>query len=107
MANYTFSRYDEHGSSTTVELQAETLPEVLEAFTDFLRGCSYTINYDQYLDLVSDEDDEDEEIFLSENEDAFVLDFDRSPAHAVFLDESSISLNETYGTTTTMMSSEK
>lgn len=29
-----------------------TLDEMLEAYTNFLRACGYTINYDQVLDFV-------------------------------------------------------
>lgn len=32
------------------------LDEVLESFVDFLRGCGYTIPYESYLSVVSDEE---------------------------------------------------
>ena len=33
------------------------LDEVLESFVDFLRGCGYTIPYESYLSVVSDEEE--------------------------------------------------
>jgi len=46
-----------------------SLSEVLESFTDFLRGCGYVIPYDEYLDYVKDH--EDEETFEQEKRESY------------------------------------
>lgn len=44
------------GSTITMEIDGDSsLPDVLENFTIFLRGCGFTIEYDKYLDIVEDE----------------------------------------------------
>lgn len=48
-----FSRWNEHGTKVEMEIHDEsTLGEVIEEFTNFLRACGYTIDYDKTLDLV-------------------------------------------------------
>ncbi|NCA23000.1 MAG: hypothetical protein EBS86_17970 [Crocinitomicaceae bacterium] len=42
------------GTKTTIEFEAETLDDILEEFTMFLRGCGFLI--EGTLDIISDEE---------------------------------------------------
>lgn len=49
----TFSKWDDNGTQIRFEVHDEnTLPEVLEEFTNFLRACGYMIEYNKILDIV-------------------------------------------------------
>jgi succinylarginine dihydrolase len=55
-----FTKHDEGGMLRRIEFQISdeaTLDEVLDEFTNFLRACSYTIEYNRVLDFVDREDD--------------------------------------------------
>jgi len=52
-----FTNTDLTGSTITLEFNADNsdIHEVLQHFTYFLRGCSYTINSGQYLSVEQDD----------------------------------------------------
>ena len=71
-----FSHTHETGETVEYTIPAgATISDVLDSFVDFLRGCSYTIPYDQYLCLVSDDvetitdNDYETELFANTQED--------------------------------------
>ena len=52
-----FTNTDPGGCTITLEFNADNMDmqEVLQYFTYFLRGCSYTIDADQYLSVEQDD----------------------------------------------------
>ena len=52
-----FTNTDPDGYTITLEFNADNMDiqEVLQYFTYFLRGCSYTIDSDQYLSVEQDD----------------------------------------------------
>jgi hypothetical protein len=52
---FIFKMEDEHsGGSITMESNQETLTEILEDFTEFIRGCGFVISYDSTIEVVDD-----------------------------------------------------
>lgn len=122
MSRYTFSQYDEN-RDVNISFEAETMLEVFDHFRSFMLASGFQISQEEYIDVVSDEEEQDDLIFLSENNSVGAGDvdvdftFDDSSYHMNIdpmeytftgvgdsdSDSITINLSDTYGTTTSKL----
>ena len=106
MSRYTFSQYDED-RDVNISFEAVSMSEILDHFRSFMLASGFQISQEEYIDVVKDEEYDDEPIILTEaNYGMGDIDLtftdDYQPAPANFSPDS-ISLNDTYGTTTSFL----
>jgi hypothetical protein len=89
MSRYTFSQYDED-RDVNISFEAVAMSEILDHFRSFMLASGFQISQEEYIDVVSDEEEKDDLIFLSENNSVGAGDIDLTfeddykPAQAVF-----------------------
>ncbi len=59
MSKYTFIQEDDFNTKVTYETETVSLPDLLESFNYFLKGCSFHFN--GYVDLVEDDETKEPE----------------------------------------------